>query len=396
MFQESEGHFSEILAAIAGRLAKSRLHWNLRCVAPFTLPSHEIFMIYHLSLAFKHYLTWANAFHYVSFRAMAALLTSLSLSFLCGDTYIEASGRLFRAKAREWTPETHRAKDNMPTMGGLFILATVFVSCLLWCNLTSAYVWITLFCLSGFGAIGFWDDWSKIRYCKGISAKLKSRLQILVAFIVAVLLYYSGISTAVSIPLFTSYSAVLGILFIPWVMFIVVALSNAVNLTDGLDGLAIGSLIINYCTFAIIAYLAGHATLAAYLHMPLAASSEVAVIAASLVGASIGFLWYNAYPAQIFMGDVGSLALGSVLALIGIMAKQELLLPLAGGLFVIEVLSVILQVASFKYTGKRIFKMAPIHHHYELLGWPEAKIVTRFSIITLILCILALMLLKVQ
>lgn len=353
-------------------------------------------MIYHLSLAFKHYLTWANAFHYVSFRAMAALLTSLSLSFLLGDRYIEASGRLFRSKAREWTPEAHRAKDNMPTMGGLFILATVFVSCLLWCNLTSAYVWIALFCLSGFGAIGFWDDWSKIRYRKGISAKLKSRLQILVAFIVAVLLYYSGISTAVSIPLFTSYSPVLGILFIPWVMFIVVALSNAVNLTDGLDGLAIGSLIINYCTFAIIAYLAGHATLATYLHMPLAASSEVTVIAASLVGASIGFLWYNAYPAQIFMGDVGSLALGSVLALIGIMAKQELLLPLAGGLFVIEVLSVILQVASFKYTGKRLFKMAPIHHHYELLGWPEAKIVTRFSIITLILCILALMLLKVQ
>lgn len=353
-------------------------------------------MIYHLSLALKQYVTWANAFHYVSFRAMAALLTSLSLSFLFGDKYIEASGRLFRSKAREWTPETHRAKDNMPTMGGLFILATVFVSCLLWCNLHSAYVWISLFCLAGFGAIGFWDDWSKISSRKGISAKYKSRLQIAVALAVGIMLYYSGISTALHVPLFTSFSPVMGLLFIPWVVFILVAFSNAVNLTDGLDGLAIGSLIINYCTFAIIAYLAGHATIAAYLHMPLAASSEVAVIAASLVGASIGFLWYNAYPAQIFMGDVGSLALGSGLALIGIMAKQELLLPLAGGLFVMEVVSVILQVTSYKYFGKRLFKMAPIHHHFELLGWPEAKIVTRFGIITLILCILALMVIKVQ
>lgn len=353
-------------------------------------------MIYHLSLAFKHYVSWANAFHYISFRAMAALLTSLALSFIFGGRFITLSRRLFRSKAREWTPETHRAKDDMPTMGGLFILATVFAACLLWCNLQSAYVWIALFCMAGFGAIGFWDDWSKITKKKGISATLKSRLQIAVALTVAVFLYASGISTALTIPLFKSFSPVMGLLFIPWVVFILVAFSNAVNLTDGLDGLAIGSLIINYCTFAIIAYFAGHVVIAQYLHMPYADTSEVAVIAASLVGSSIGFLWYNAYPAQIFMGDVGSLALGSGLALIGIMAKQELLLPLAGGLFVMEVVSVILQVSSFKYLGKRLFKMAPIHHHFELLGWPEAKIVTRFSIITLILCILALMLIKVQ
>lgn len=353
-------------------------------------------MLYHLSIVFKQYFSWVNAFHYVSFRAMAALLTSLFLSFVFGDRYIEASGRLFRSKAREWTPNTHKAKDNMPTMGGLFILSTVVASCLLWCNLQSAYVWIFLFCLAGFGAIGFWDDWSKITLRKGISAKYKFGLQITVALMVALMLYSTGISTMLSVPLFKSLSPVMGLLFIPWVVFIIVAFSNAVNLTDGLDGLAIGSLIINFCTFAIIAYLAGHATIAAYLHMPSAASSEVSVIAASLVGASIGFLWYNAYPAQIFMGDVGSLALGSVLALIGIMSKQELLLPFAGGLFVVEVMSVILQVCSFKWFGKRLFKMAPIHHHFELLGWPEAKITTRFGIITLILCILVLMIIKVQ
>lgn len=353
-------------------------------------------MLYHLSILFKQYFSWLNVLHYVSFRAMAAMLTSLIFSFAFGDWFIVASKRLFRSKAREWTPETHRAKDDMPTMGGLFILAAVFASCLLWCNLQSAYVWIFLFCLSGFGAIGFWDDWSKITKRKGIFAKYKFLLQVSVALLVAYMLYMTGISTVLCVPLFKSLSPNLGLLFIPWVIFIIVALSNAVNLTDGLDGLAIGSLIINFCTFAIIAYLAGHATIAHYLHMPLAASSEVSVIAAALVGASIGFLWYNAYPAQIFMGDVGSLALGSGLALIGIMTKQELLLPIAGGLFVLEVMSVILQVCSFKLFHKRLFKMAPIHHHFELLGWPEAKITTRFGIITLILCILVLMILKVQ
>jgi len=204
------------------------------------------------------------------------------------------------------------------------------------------------------------------------------------------------IDTTISFPFFKSLQPDLGWFFIAWVMFILVGTSNAVNLTDGLDGLAIGSLMPNFATFSIICYLAGHYKIANYLHIPFAGSAEIAVLGSILVGASLGFLWYNAYPAQIFMGDVGSLALGSGLALMAIMAKQELLLPIAGGLFMVETISVMMQVFSFKYLGRRIFKMAPIHHHFELLGWPESKITVRFGIISLILCLLALVTLKLR
>jgi phospho-N-acetylmuramoyl-pentapeptide-transferase len=250
--------------------------------------------------------------------------------------------------------------------------------------------------LLGFGSIGFFDDLYKIYHKKGLTAWHKFFLQLSVAFCVGVLLVIHGIDLSISFPFLKNIHPHLGLFFIPWVMLVIVGCSNAVNLTDGLDGLALSSLIPNFALYSLIAYIAGHYTLATYLQIPFAGSSEITVVGTTLVGACLGFLWYNTYPAQIFMGDVGSLALGSGLALMAIIAKQELLLLISGGLFVVEALSVILQVLSFKLLGKRIFKMAPIHHHFELLGWQESKITVRFAIISLILCLLALMTLKMR
>lgn len=353
-------------------------------------------MLYHFCMYFKKVVPLFSVVQYVSFRVLASLLTALLLSFVFGTRFIEISKRFFCAQSRAWTPENHRAKDGKPTMGGLFILCTVIVSVLLWADLRKALVWIFLVCITLFGIIGFWDDWSKIYYRKGISSRYKFIAQLCAAFIVMLLLWVYGFSTQIMFPFFKNVQPDIGWLFVPWGMFILVGTSNAVNLTDGLDGLAIGSLLWNFGTFSLIAYLAGHYALAHYLHIPFAASSEIAIAGSILVGSSIGFLWYNAYPAQIFMGDVGSLALGAALAYIALVAKHELVLPLAGGLFMVEALSVIVQVVSYKMTGKRFFKMAPIHHHFELLGWQEAKITVRFGIISFILCLLALMTLKLR
>jgi len=354
-------------------------------------------MIYHLSLYLQTYISALNVVHYVSFRVIAGLLTALLISLSFGSWFIAKSKQFFRSKAREFTPESHRKKDDMPTMGGIFIIITFLITSLLWCDLADLHLWVFLFCLIGFGLIGFFDDWYKIKYSKGMSVKSKFFFQWLVAGITSVgLLWCKGMTTIVSFPFFKYFYPDFSWLFIPWVMFIIVGCSNAVNLTDGLDGLAIGSLIPNFVTFSLVGYLAGNFHIASYLRIPFAASAEVAIFGSILVGASLGFLWYNAYPAQIFMGDVGSLALGAGLALMAIMAKQEFLLAIAGGLFVVEALSVMLQVFSFKFLDKRFFKMAPIHHHFELLGWPESKITVRFGIISLVLCLLALITLKLR
>jgi len=354
-------------------------------------------MIYHLSYYLKHFWPFFNVVHYVSVRAVAALLSSLLGSLLFGDRFIGLSKRFFRSKAREFTPETHRAKDSMPTMGGVFILAIVTINTLLWCDLTRPQVWIFLFCILGFGALGFWDDWNKIHHKRGISSGMKFKLQVLIAFLVIIALKIGPfLSSELVFPFFKLMQPNLGWFFVPWAVFILVGCSNAVNLTDGLDGLAIGSLLPNFATFSLICYLAGHYAFAHYLHIPFAGTAEIAIIGAILIGASLGFLWYNAYPAQIFMGDVGSLALGAGLALMALMSKQELLLAISGGLFVLETVSVMLQVLSVRYLGRRIFKMAPIHHHFELLGWPESRITTRFGIISLVLCLLALVTLKLR
>ncbi len=328
---------------------------------------------------------------------MAALLTSLVLSFVFGSWFIEHSKRLFRSNAREWTPANHKAKDGLPTMGGIFIIIVVLISSLLWTDLSQGTLWIFFATFIGFGMLGLIDDLAKIRCNQGISALAKIVAQGLIALSAALFLYYGKmIDPCISFPFVKSVYPCIGIAFIFWIAFIIVATSNAVNLTDGLDGLALGSLIPNFLLYAIIAFLAGNYFIADYLHIPFAGSAEFTIVATSLMGACLGFLWYNTYPAQIFMGDVGSLALGSALAFIALISKQELLLPLAGGLFVMEALSVIIQVSSFKLTGNRIFKMAPIHHHFELHGWQESKITVRFAIISIILCLLALMTIKIR
>jgi phospho-N-acetylmuramoyl-pentapeptide-transferase len=353
-------------------------------------------MIYHIATYFKPAVPLLNVIHYTSFRVLAALLTSLFCSFVYGKLFIAYSQRFFRSRVREWTPENHKAKNNTPTMGGLLIISVVVTNTVLWCNFSYYNVWIFLVCLLGFGVIGFLDDWEKITKKRGISSRAKFLLQWTVALLVSFLLYIFTTDPTICFPFFKYFQPNIGLFFILWSAFLIVGFSNAVNLTDGLDGLAIGCLIPNFATFSVICFLAGHFIIAHYLYIPFVHTGEIAVIGATLVGASIGFLWYNSYPAQIFMGDVGSLALGASLAVMALMCKQELLLLISGGLFVVETLSVMLQVASFKLRGKRIFKMAPIHHHFELLGWHEAKITTRFGIITLMLCLMALITLKIR
>ncbi len=354
-------------------------------------------MLYHLSQQLQQTHSFFNLFHYVSVRAIGALLTSLFFAFLIGNRFIIFCQNHFRSHVRDWTPDSHQAKNNTPTMGGLFILIVFFINSMLWNNLADSKVWIFLLCMLGFGAIGFWDDWLKIRFRKGISARTKFLLQISVAATVTCLWYFLNTpDTRLCIPFLKNFMPALGIILIPWAVYIMIATSNAVNLTDGLDGLATGPLLCNFGTFAVISYLAGHMKFAQYLFIPFTGGAEMTIIAATLIGALLGFLWYNAYPAQIFMGDVGSLPLGAGLALIALMARQELLLLISGGIFVLETSSVILQVLSFKLTGKRIFRMAPIHHHFELLGWKETKVTIRFWIISLILSLIAILTLKIR
>lgn len=354
-------------------------------------------MIYTLAHHLQSHCSFFNLFHYVSIRASGALLSAIFFSFLLGNWFIKTSQRNFRSKARPWTPDSHQGKNDTPTMGGLFILMIFIINTLLWSNLGNSNVLIFMLCMVGFGGIGFLDDWLKIKKHKGISAKAKFLLQNSFAFTIATLWYFfSNPDTSLCIPFFKNLQPNLYWLIIPWSTFIIVATSNAVNLTDGLDGLATGPLIFNFSTFALIAYLAGHHAFASYLYIPFAASAELSIIGATLIGALLGFLWYNTHPAEIFMGDVGSLALGAGLALIAIMSRQELLLLICGGIFVLETVSVMMQVISFKLTGKRIFKMAPIHHHFELLGWKETKITVRFWIISIILSVLALITLKIR
>jgi len=354
-------------------------------------------MIYYLADCLQPYWHALNVVHYVSFRALAGLLSTLCLSFCTGGWFIEQAKKYFRSKARSAAPSRHKAKDNLPTMGGIFILVMVTINTLIWCDLTRLSVWLMLALLLGFGGIGAWDDWAKISRHRGISARAKFLLQLLVSgLVVGVWLGWGAAQTTITFPFFKGFQPDIGWLFLPWAMFVIIGTSNGVNLTDGLDGLAIGSLLPNFVLFSGLCYLAGNMILASYLHIPYAGTAEIAVIGAILLGASLGFLWYNAYPAQIFMGDVGSLALGAALAFMALLCKQELLLALSGGVFVAETLSVIIQLTSYRLRGKRVFRMAPMHHHFELIGWEEPKITVRFAIISLILCLLALITIKIR
>jgi phospho-N-acetylmuramoyl-pentapeptide-transferase len=357
-------------------------------------------MLYHLLYPLAETIGAFNVFRYITFRSAAATLTALFLSFLLGPPLIRALGRLrVDQPIREIGPN-HSEKEGTPTMGGLLILLSLTVSVLLWANLESRAVWIVLGLTTGYGLLGFVDDYRKVkqRHSGGIRARSKLFWQFLLAFGVALLIYTDpNFDGELAVPFFKDFTPHLGWIYVPLAALVIVSASNAVNLTDGLDGLAIGPVMIAAGTFLILAYAAGHSVIADYLAIKyVAGSGQLAIFCGALVGGGLGFLWFNTYPAQLFMGDVGSLALGGALGAIAVVIRQEILLAVVGGIFVVETLSVMIQVISFKLTGKRVFRMAPIHHHFEQIGWAEQKIVVRFWIIAVILALVALSSLKLR
>jgi phospho-N-acetylmuramoyl-pentapeptide-transferase len=361
-------------------------------------------MLYVLLYPLHDYLKVLNVVRYISFRTALATLTALLISLALGSRLIK-SLREFQIgqQIRPEGPLSHQSKKGTPTMGGLLILIAVVLPSLLWADPSNPFVWIVLISALLYGVIGFTDDYLKItrKRSLGLTARQKLVSQWAVALLVGLALLYLAqdgrYSTLLSVPFFKTWTPDLGLLFLPWAMVVIVGAANAVNLTDGLDGLAIGSSLIAAATYAILAYVAGHAKVAEYLGVAnVRGTGELAVICGALVGASLGFLWFNCNPAQVFMGDVGSMALGGTLGTVAVIIKQEILLVFVGGLFVIEAISVILQVGSFKLRGKRIFRMAPIHHHFELSGWPEQKVVIRFWIVAIIFALLGLSTLKLR
>jgi phospho-N-acetylmuramoyl-pentapeptide-transferase len=360
-------------------------------------------MLYHLLVPLADYFGALNVFRYITFRTIYAAVTALLIAWLMGPWVIHKLHQLQVGQyIRELGPESHKAKAGTPTMGGVLILFAMSVSLLLWGDLGNFYLWMAMGVTLCYGLIGFMDDYlKKVKKANegGLSAKVKFLLLALVALAAATALYlHPGYSTNLSVPFFKLALPDLGWGYILLAMFILVGTANAVNLTDGLDGLAAGPVLIAAATYLVLSYLTGNAKAAAYLqilHVP--GAGELAVFCGAVVGAVMGFLWYNAYPAQIFMGDTGSLSLGGALGITAVCTKHEILLALVGGLFVVEALSVILQVGFFKMTGgKRIFRMAPLHHHFELKGWAEPKVIVRFWIISVVLALLAMSTLKLR
>jgi phospho-N-acetylmuramoyl-pentapeptide-transferase len=344
-----------------------------------------------------------SVFSYLTLRAILSTLTALLMAVMIGPKMIRWLQQMqIGQTVRDDGPESHLAKSGTPTMGGLLILAAIVTSVLLWADLTNRYVWVTLFVVVTYGAIGFVDDYRKVvrKDPKGLIARWKYFWQSVIAIAVAFYLYSSQqnpAETALLVPFFKEVMPQMGLFFIVVTYFVLVGTSNAVNLTDGLDGLAIVPTIMVAGAFAIFAYATGNINFSAYLNIPyLPLTSELVVVCGAIVGAGLGFLWFNTYPAQVFMGDVGSLALGGTLGILAVLVRQEIVLFIMGGVFVIETLSVILQVGSFKLRGQRIFRMAPIHHHYELKGWPEPRVIVRFWIISLILVLIGLATLKLR
>ena len=344
-----------------------------------------------------------DVFRYITFRTALSVLTALGLSFILGPWVI---GRLKTVQpgnyVREYLPEGHVLKAGVPTMGGLLILLAISLSTLLWSDLSNRMVWVVLFTFAGFGLLGLVDDMMKLygKNRKGLTIRSKLTIQLLMAAIVAFYLYSFPSSEwghHLQLPFFKEALVDLGWIYVPFVVVVIIGTSNGVNLTDGLDGLAIGPIMFASSAFALLIYLSGHANFAQYLQIVFVPEAgELAVFAGAMVGASLGFLWFNTYPAQVFMGDIGSLSLGAALGLLAVVAKHEVLLVLAGGLFVLETLSVIIQIISFRFFGKRVFLMAPLHHHFEKKGWPEPQIIVRFWIISIILVLVSLSTLKIR
>ena len=361
-------------------------------------------MLYFLLDSFRTQVSVLNVIHYITFRTAAASLTALAIGLVLGPMMIRKLREFQIGQViRQEGPTSHRPKAGTPTMGGLLILTAALVPTLLWADLTNLYVWIAVLTTAAFGGVGFLDDYLKIvrRDHHGLWPRYKLGGQLLIALLVGIvllLLAQKGLyNTRLVFPFFKWLIPDLGWWYVPFTMLVFAAWSNAVNLTDGLDGLAISTFAIAAGTFTALAYVTSHRVFADYLLLVrFAPATELPVFCASLVGASLAFLWYNAYPAEIFMGDVGSLALGAALATVATLIKQELLLVIVGGVFVIEALSVVIQVASFKLTGKRMFRMAPIHHHFELIGWSEPKVIARFVIVAIIFALFSLTTLKLR
>ncbi|EIJ67791.1 MULTISPECIES: phospho-N-acetylmuramoyl-pentapeptide-transferase [Pasteurellaceae] len=360
-------------------------------------------MLVWLAEYLQQYFSIFNVVSYLSFRAVLALLTALLISLWIGPEVIRRLQLLkFGQEVRNDGPESHFSKRGTPTMGGIMILFAITASTLLWGNLTNPYIWISLFVLLGYGAVGFVDDYRKItrKNTDGLIPRWKYFWLSAVALIAVFMMYAMGKDTDATrlvVPFFKDIMPQLGVFYIIFSYFVIVGTSNAVNLTDGLDGLAIMPTVFVAGAFGIIAWATGNIEISKYLYIPyIKHTSELVIFCTAIVGAGLGFLWFNTYPAQLFMGDVGSLALGGALGVLAVLVRQEFLLVIMGGVFVMETVSVILQVGSYKLRKKRIFRMAPIHHHYELKGWPEPRVIIRFWIISLILVLLGLVTLKLR
>ena len=359
-------------------------------------------MIYHLLYPLHTTFSFFNVFRYITFRTIFASITALLICLVVGPWLIRKLQSLqIDQQIREDGPQSHLVKKGTPTMGGVLIIFAVVISTLLWANFSVKYVWLILLVTVGYGLIGFVDDYRKLtgKNSKGSSGKTRLAAEILIAVFVSMILYLKpGFNLQITIPFFKTVLPNLGWGYVLLSTFIIVGAANAVNLTDGLDGLAIGPAIICFATYVLFAYLAGNVKVASYLQITyVSGAGELAVFCGALVGAALGFLWFNAYPAEVFMGDVGSLSLGGALGTMAIITKQEILLAIVGGIFVVETFSVIFQVGYFKLTGgKRIFRMAPLHHHFELKGWAEPKVIVRFWIISILLALMAISTLKLR
>ena len=359
-------------------------------------------MLYHLLYPLHTTISVFNVFRYITFRTIYASLTAFLICFFLGPWVIRKLSYMQVGQyVRDDGPQTHLKKAGTPTMGGTLIIFSITVSTLLWANLTNYYVWIVLFVTLGFGGIGFIDDYLMQikKQSKGLTVRKKFLLQAILAMVAGILVYVSpDFSTRITIPFFKNISPDLGWGYVLFAALVIIGTSNAVNITDGLDGLAIGPFIIASATYMVFAYVAGHVKIANYLQINyVAGSGEIAIFCGAMAGSGLGFLWFNSYPAQIFMGDVGSLSLGAAIGTAAVITKQEILLALVGGLFVIETLSVIFQVGFFKMTnGRRIFRMAPLHHHFELKGWSEPKVIVRFWIIAIALALISMSTLKLR
>lgn len=360
-------------------------------------------MLYHLFDSLAQEYSFLNVFRYLTFRAILGVLTALVISFWIGPGMIRRLGyRQMKQVIRHDGPESHLEKAGTPTMGGALLLVAIGIATLLWSDLTNRFIWVVLLTTFAFGAIGWVDDYNKIinKDPRGIGAKNKYFWQSVAGLAAAVFLYYTArtpAETQLIVPVFKDIAINMGPLFIVLTYLVIVGSSNAVNFTDGLDGLAIMPTVMVGGALGVFAYLTGNVNFSQYLGIPyIAGVGEVLIFCAALVGAGLGFLWFNTYPAMIFMGDIGALALGAALGVIAVVVRQEIVLFIMGGLFVMETLSVIVQVVSFKLTGKRVFRMAPLHHHYELKGWPEPRVIVRFWIITVILVLIGLGTLKVR